>query len=133
LALGFGKTHEKIRQSLKPEARKPKPKPKPEQPSIHIAERARSSSARIAARPARAAGRRRAAGRALRRNRKHGELRVQLGRVALRAFRPLFAEDEGFELVMAFLTDVFKYRHMISSGPFAVLAPLESIRADFAN
>jgi hypothetical protein len=35
--------------------------------------------------------------------------------------------------VMAFLTDVFKNRHMSVSRPFAVLVPLESIRANFAN
>jgi hypothetical protein len=60
-------------------------------------------------------------------------LRVKLGRIALGALRPLFAEHERFELVMAFLTDVFKDRHMSVSRLFAVLVPLESIRANFAN
>jgi len=45
----------------------------------------------------------------------------------------LFAEDERFELVMAFPTDVFKNWHMSVSQPFAVPVPLESIRANFAN
>ena len=49
LASGFGKAHEKIRRSLKPESRSPSSE------SIHVAERAGSSPARIAARTARAA------------------------------------------------------------------------------
>jgi hypothetical protein len=82
---------------------------------IHVAEGAGSCAPRIAARAACSAGGRRGTRRRLRRNREYGELRVKLGCVALRAFRTLLAEYEGFEVVMAFLADVFKDGHMSGS------------------
>jgi hypothetical protein len=78
--------------------------------SIEVTKRASARTARIAAGSA-GASRSGAARRALRRYGKHGGLRIKLGGMALRALRLLFAVHESFELMMAFLANVFEDGH----------------------
>src|SRR5579862_3077654 len=78
---------------------------------VHVAERAGAGAAGIAAGSAGApgSGRRRTA---FGRDREDGELRLELGRVALRAFGFFLAVDQRLELVVTLLADVFVNRHL---------------------
>ena len=78
--------------------------------SIEVTKRTGARTSGIAAGSA-GASRSGAARRALRRYGKHGELRIELGGMALRAFGFLLAVHESFELMMAFLADVFEDGH----------------------
>ena len=78
---------------------------------IHIAERARSRAARVAAGSAGAASRGCRRGGAFGGDRKDRELRRQLGRVAFGTLRFFLAVEQRFELVVTFLADVFVDGH----------------------
>src|SRR6267378_6883087 len=81
---------------------------------VEVFQRAGSRPASVAARPTRSRSHRhRSLGcrSALRRNGKHGELRLQLLALALRALGFLLAEDQSLELVLAFLADVLEDGH----------------------
>jgi len=69
----------------------------------------------VAARSAGPSRHRTAGSSALGRDRKYGELGLQLLALALRAFGFLLAENERLELVLAVLADVLENRHKENS------------------
>ena len=77
---------------------------------VHVAERAGTGAAGIAARSA-GAGRGRRSRRAFCGNGEDRELRLQLGGMALGTLGLLLAIDEGLEPVMAFFADVLEDGH----------------------
>src|SRR5260370_25657256 len=64
---------------------------------------------------------------------KHGELRLQLPALALRAHSFLLAENQSLELVLAFLADVLEDGHEENSVKRIAVFNLNSNRGYFAN
>src|ERR1700682_5064609 len=102
---------------------------------IEIFERAGPRPASVAACSTRSrrGPRRRSRRPALGRDGKHGELRLQLPALALRAFGLLLAEDQSLELVLAFLADVLEDGHEENSVKKIAVFNLNSKRGYFAN
>src|SRR3984893_7018014 len=102
---------------------------------IEILERAGARPASVAACSTRSrrGQRRRSRRPALGRNSKHGELRLQLLALALRAHSFLLAENQRLELVLAFLADVLEDVHEENSVKRIAVFNLNSNRGYFAN
>src|SRR5712692_8875690 len=104
---------------------------------VEIFQSARARPASVAARPTgtrRLRRERRLGSRsALGRHGEHGELRLQLLALALRALGFLFAEDQSLELVLAFLADVLEDGHEENSAQKIAVFYLKSKRGHFAN
>src|SRR6202048_5369082 len=102
---------------------------------IEIFKRAGARPASVAACSTRSrrGPRRRSRRPALGRNSKHGELRLQLLALALRAHGFLLAENQSLELVVAFLADVLEDGHEENSVKRIAVFNLNSNRGYFAN